>query len=577
MEISNNQTTDLQRKIERIAFPLLLACFCFANVNKGLTLTDTGYNLGNFKFLSGLDGMWYYSTLLSNLTGALLTHLPGGSTMLGISIYATLIKVLMALVPYYFFTRVCYIKRKTAFLGILFSVSLCWAPAVCLYHYLSYDLLGLGAMLLFIGHARKQSYCLVIAGALLGLNVFVRFPNVTNVALIAALWAIAFLEKEDVKKTLQETLLCIAGYVGTLVVVFTVIFLRRHMNDYIVGISDLFGMTEAAEGYTSSGMIRTILSAYVGLMYWGKYVLLVLAAFVGWGILAYRRLPKKVATMGSYILAGVVTVLMFVWFYITGLFTLNFSNYSSMYGPAGICLILIIGLLIYDLIINPNNDERFLDLIAFVVLVITPLGSNNALYTNYNNMFLIFPVSLHILIKMFKKETLLALSTGLSVLFAGFGILFILFGATFVFRDGSDGKMAYTVENNEVLKGMKTNAENAVVLSELTAIVKEHAPGDTRLLLMGDVPALSYFLDKKPAISSTWPSLDSYSASKFKEELSNLDAICAEKEWYPLIVWDGWNGNEEKVLALTEFMERYQYRAIYENNNLVVYKSDLQR
>ena len=63
-------------KVTKYLFPAVLVIYAFLGVNRGIDITDVGYNLGNYRYLSELDGMWFYSTFLANIIGAVFTHLP---------------------------------------------------------------------------------------------------------------------------------------------------------------------------------------------------------------------------------------------------------------------------------------------------------------------------------------------------------------------------------------------------------------------------------------------------------------------------------------------------------------------
>ena len=65
-----------------IAGLVILMILIFLHVNVGVEVSDTGYSLANFvKFFSD-SGTWVLATFLANFTGAVLTRLPFGSTML---------------------------------------------------------------------------------------------------------------------------------------------------------------------------------------------------------------------------------------------------------------------------------------------------------------------------------------------------------------------------------------------------------------------------------------------------------------------------------------------------------------
>ena len=60
-------------------------------------------------------------------------------------------------------------------------------------------------------------------------------------------------------------------------------------------------------------------------------------------------------------------------------------------------------------------------------------------------------------------------------------------------------------------------------LTDLSGYYREiTGDGDTGLLLYGNIPALMYYLDGKPVISSSWPDLDSYNSMKFENEINSM-------------------------------------------------------
>ena len=67
---------------------MALMIMCLLHVNVGVELSDTGYSLANFvKFFSD-SGTWVLATFLANFTGAVITRLPLGGSMLGMQIYS---------------------------------------------------------------------------------------------------------------------------------------------------------------------------------------------------------------------------------------------------------------------------------------------------------------------------------------------------------------------------------------------------------------------------------------------------------------------------------------------------------
>lgn len=81
-KIFDNQ---IWNRITNFLFPVLLVLFSFIHINEGITVTDTGYNYGNFVSFDSLDDMWKFSTYLASALGAFFTKLPFGKTMIGLN------------------------------------------------------------------------------------------------------------------------------------------------------------------------------------------------------------------------------------------------------------------------------------------------------------------------------------------------------------------------------------------------------------------------------------------------------------------------------------------------------------
>ena len=195
---------------DKFIFPAVLLFATMVTVNQGVDVSDSTYSLGNYLFADRLEGMWVISTYLSNLLGSLLVKLPGGSTLLGANLYTRLVLAATVLVVYYFLKNE--IGSDLSFLGGLLAIDMCWIPTGILYNYLSYLLLTVGALLLYKAVMKDDRRLLFAAGFVLGINVFVRVPNITNMALILVLWVSALYEKRVFKSVAADTGICVAGY-----------------------------------------------------------------------------------------------------------------------------------------------------------------------------------------------------------------------------------------------------------------------------------------------------------------------------------------------------------------------------
>ena len=259
----------------------VLILYPLRHVNMGGDLWDVGYNYGNFTYpgIMQIGKMWFFSIYLANGLGHLLTLLPFGNTLIGLNVYTGLFISIPAVMGYLFFTRVLKVPQLLAFAGEIIAISMCWCPTALLYNYLTYVLLTGCMILLYQGFTKKKAWMLVLAGACLGLNVFVRFSNLPEMGLILAVWLYAFFEtcEESGKEkgwigkgfgnAGKYTLFCLAGYLGAVLIIGGWIAIRYGIGEYVGGIQLLFAMTDVAADYKPNSMITDVIWQYRAALY----------------------------------------------------------------------------------------------------------------------------------------------------------------------------------------------------------------------------------------------------------------------------------------------------------------------
>lgn len=605
--------------IAKCLFPVILFLFPLCNINQGIDLTDTAYSLGNYRFFEQTDGLWMMLTFWSNVLGSFFTKLPFGKTMLGMNLYSSLLISFMALFGYRFFKTK--MPSWLAFLGEMAAIGLCWCPSVILYNYLTYVLFLIGAVLLFRGLAGCRPVCLVLAGVCLGLNVNVRFPgNVLEAALILALWYYGYLKKKPVKEILKETGLCVAGYVGALLGSLFVLMICYGFDAYGRMISGVFGMTQSASDYTFGEMILSILDAYFHGFQWMLYMILCILPGIPFMVIGkekYVRLKKMV-----YCLC--IAFLFFVlgrW----GMYNFRYYQKESALQWGAIFLLLGIAVTVWLLFTKAWDDEwKLIGCIALITILITPLGSNNYIWPILNNLFFAVPVVFWVVYRFVRwgrtyldttrKVPLFSAKAMVSAVLIAFWIQAVGVGACYVFLDGEGGENRdEQVADNPVLAGMYTTGANAGALEEISAYFTEkgEAYEEKGLILYGNIPGLSYYLDRPAAIYTTWPDLDSNSLTQLQEELSGISEKLKKEQkekpketteektgtkdgaLRPLVIitpqlaayyakdakaMEFWGTDEEvcagdeKLLAIMQFMRENQYEQVFFNEAFAVYE-----
>lgn len=570
--------------ITKWIFPIILLIYPLIKINQGVDVSDSTYSFGNYLFFERLEGTWVISTYLSNVVGWLFTKLPFGTTLLGMNLYTGLVVSGLAIGLYFFLRK--WMPDWIVFIGEFVAIGFLWIPTGILYNYLTYVFFSIGAVLLYKGLVEENNKWLAVAGIMLGLNVWVRIPNLAEMALIVCVWYYGYLQKDNLslvsgKKqrtvlayAVEKTGFCVAGYIAGVVIPLIFIVIQYGFRGIAQMIQGLSQIQSGDDTYSVFSMIQATMDAYIRS---GKWVAFIVAGIVlGLAMFAIQKKRFLLLKKGIYLL-GIAVLLRFFWG--RGMFSFRYyEDYTSMYewGMIGLylgivsCVYLFVGK-------GVSVQERLWGMISLVILCITPLGSNNYTYQNLNNLFLTAPITLYAFVKCFRRRypeekriytfpwKAMVAVLGCMILVQSFG-----FHMQFVFRDGMDGTKRDTVQTgNMVTAGMKTTKANAENLSGLFLYIQTEKV-EEEAVYFGDCPGLSFLLQKPAAIDSTWPDLDSNSIDWFEKELLSLQ----EK---PVIIMRRTEPSSHSFVRKRELLEEYisenQYMAVYENDGYTVYRS----
>ena len=616
-----------QRRLWDFLFVAVLVLYPLRHIAWGLDLWDTGYGYANFEYMGTqhMDPMWLFSTYLTTAIGHFLSLLPGAKTLIGMNFYTGLSISLLAVLGYYFCTKVLKIPAWLTFLGEFTAVSFCWCPTGSFYNYVTYVFFLISVICLYLGLSRRKGGLLFAAGVALGCNVLARFSNLPEAAMIVAVWAYGITRKKAAgrrlcKKLLQDTGMCLAGYLTALLVLFGYIQIRYGMDEYVRGIQRLFSMTEVATDYTAASMLLGMFDWYLQNLYWElRMCVFLIAGMIAVGFLEFAAASvrdsyagkdtiKKALRILEWVVSAVLAVIMVFWLYRQGFCATEYTNYGAIIWP-GVTFLTLTLLVTLWRIFTPSvpGEEKLLSGLIFLIVLITSLGSNNKLYPSMNNLFLALPYMYWQFYRFckyagsfrWKRITISAIPA--KFLFGGFFLLFFvqvgLFGRSFVFAEGTGIQdIDAQVTNNETLKGVWMSEERAGWMQEISEYVNTRGLAGKDVLLYGQIPALSYYL-QMPAAFNPWPDLDSYQIAQMEEDMlkmqERMDADATyrpvvllekkyaiyleegeaalkamqptEKEWEYIV-------DNPKLMLIGKFMEDYGYEKTFENEKFVIYE-----
>ncbi|MGN0347091.1 MAG: hypothetical protein ACI4DU_07370 [Lachnospiraceae bacterium] len=576
--------------IENCIFPILLLLYPFVMVNQGADLTDTTYSLGNYLYFERISGNWKYATFLANLFGRFLMWLTGGK-MLYMNIMGAFLVATIALVVYFGAEK--YVSPLFLFWGEVIAISLCWCPTIIFYNYLSYLILTVAILLIWLAMRKHKPWLLFPAGILLGCNVFVRTSNLTQVALIVLVWFDVWQKKD--RKIWKETGICVLGFFLGILAMLGMMILSDGTGAYgemVNWLISLLTSEDEAGGYSLKVMLLTIWKNYWIQLRWFFLLLLGIIAGMG-GFALWKDRFVKIKKIG-YMLC---VALLYFYFYRNGVFTTTYYNVGSMFSLSVLFLLFCYSVSFWILLDKKFGEtEKEAALLNLVLLLILPLGSNNHLYCIINYLFLLAPISLALGYRIFREygKSILAFPAKamLGTYLLVFLVQIILFHGTYVFCDGNDGEVRSTrLQAPSLMQGMVTGEMHATCMDELYSYVADSQGQQETLLVYGNLPGLHYFLQKPAALSSFWVDLDSFPKAQFGEEMNALN----ENGEYPLVILSakveafrtedaegmaflGMTDLErerlekdEKLPLITEFLAGNGYEEVFSNQEFVVF------
>ncbi len=647
-----NKSKQIRRALEVVAV-LILALYPLRHIHVGLDLWDTGYNYANFEYmgLKSMDPMWLFSTYLSNTVGHLLTLLPFGKTLLGLNFYTSLTVSLIAVISYVFCTNHLKYSKPAVFVAEFAAINLCWCPTALLYNYLTYFLMLLAVIGLYVGLTQSKRRFLLISGICLGLNVFVRFSNLPEVLFIFAVWGYCILEaisesKEEksaalrkrdradiLKRTGIRTVWCILGYAAAVAGVLGFISLRYGFLEYVNGIRRLFGMQEVATGYSAKSMIMSILNTYITNSYW----ILRVAFFAACGVLAVAvgkfmdaRFDISVVTKGvfgrkfsftglGYFAATIAAGGCVYWLLIANFSDGDHASYNAIIRPAVFLLsVMVVWAAVVIFLPGEKINNKLMAGIVIIIIMVTPIGSNNGLFPAFNNLFIALPWFAHRVYMLLrkpekpgytfkrlpdkykKKKRVVRIFAVIKSYFSFYPIkitaiavlllnlvVFTLFGYGFTFAEARNAENPhFKMTAGKTLEGIRMSEEKAVQMLGLIHFIEANNLKDLDLITYGYIPSLSFYL-QMPSAFNPWMDLPSYRYDVMKDRIKEV--INRKEEALPLIITDvsyaryadGENDEEDfkeitddKWLLIMKLIEARDYEIVYRNEKFAVFCSD---
>ena len=335
-------------------------------------------------------------------------------------------------------------------------------------------------------------------------------------------------------------------------------------------------------------------------------IFLVLAALSG-----ALSVNARTLHMGIRVLWGAVCGSMVWWLYQGGFFSFLFYSYDPIWHPGP--LFLMLTMLIAAIRIfhrDSPKEEKLISGMIILIIMLTPIGSNNGVLPSLNNLFLAAPYTLweswrflRLGEKRMKRGVVFSAFPAKSILVSFLALClfqFGAFGAKFAFAEATGIQDAEVmVDNNAILRNIKMSPQKAEWMTQLSAYVNENGLQGQEVILYGWIPALSYYL-QMPSAFNPWSDLASYSFETMEGDMEELEARIQAGAEKPVIILEnihalyaeaeraGSSGIPEasalseedrqrldadpKWNLLLEYMEAFGYEQTFRNEKFAVYR-----
>ena len=436
-----------------------------------------------------------------------------------------------------------------------------------------------GAALLFLGLNGNQKQLIVLAGIVLGANVFVRLPNLLGITLLSAIWLQAWAYRWTLRDILVWSVLFLGGFSVGITLIWGLIILHGHETIYFQGIQVLFDLAVSPKSHhSSSGLLNVFIKDHVRAFSKAFFIITIGALIANWASKQKFFLSSGIILFGSIYLLNS--------FYIK-------DNWR--WCVPGICYVVLLSIVFLNF--RKETPLALLAFIAGMILVLVPLGSNVGISNSAFGMWLALPLtliclwrsddlSLPLWFKISNKK--LKPNNNFLITARGFLVFTITIIIALLFHSliGAwkhtylDSKNRYTMMHpiaHPLLERTFTTAERAKVVTELLDAMSNYTePGD-EVLAYNAIPTVHFLTATHPWLGNSWPDiLDTTKLAALikQKERSGTKLSCIVRakgstyantwpiEMQPLAKFGNQDGSRQ---LFSEFEQRHGYRVVWSN------------
>jgi hypothetical protein len=589
-------------KLNTRVFFLLVFILELILIFQGLDLSDEGF-LSTFysRIFSNPQSVSYnFMFWLTGIIGGLWVKLFSPLGLLGIRLAGALVNTITVILTYNLLKK--YTNPEYLKIGlILVVISLNNDIKVLNYNTLSALFFILAIQFLFSGLQKNNLLNILVSGFIVGLNVFIRTPNILELALVLGIIYYQYLNDSSIYArkiySLVKQITCfIAGFLIALSLILVAMRQLGHLQIYTDSLKLLFAMGKSKavpitnpSGYGLSRLIYLFWSNNIQSL---KYAIFVTAAILG--CLFLTNLPFNKGGFVKLLVKVVVSLLILS--LVILIITHWISHFTILFFITGVIL------LTTALIFTSSSEKniRVLQFFGVFFLITFPLGSSDGIYTAGRYcLWIALPVSIDYILKIQSLNNLLIVQRDkleyqknlfitstqfrytkkilISLLF--FAGLYQLFFYPFFDRHNRID-MHFALQSSN-LKGIYTSKGRADVFNELLNASAQYIRPNDYVLAYDHIALYYYATDKAPYLSNPLPAV--YSADMFRTDLyssvqrnkqlpdliiQKIGTVGNDSKWPEEIQPGNYSVNElnlERNQILDTFLMKNNYKIAWEN------------
>lgn len=582
------------KSVDYIKLILIGMCIIlpFIGINKGLDVTDTGYIINSYKFVySNPDSINFaiiFTSMFGNIISKLLT-LINVPTYLGLRIVASIASLCTCFIVVKFLK--VYFDEKILIIGSIFTLLLARGHiSILMYNNLSAFVGTIICIFLMKGIIYEKNKYIFLSGILLGINIFIRISNLVQLVILFGIIYYG-VQTKNIRNMVRSIGIFLAGMLSS--VITSVIFLvnifgeKRLMS--MVNIYSKEAM-KSKDSHSIFDSIKINFNQGINGVFW--ITLLFALSIILYYI--FKNNKRIIDNIRNIYFLFILIPLIFIVFKYIGLdkvivFNKIYKLFYSVYQPFSIAVAFFSILVLTNCFFTKGSsiDENTILIIAFLLMIAMPIGSNQGFAILYQSFYIQAPLLACYIWRIISKKNVNVkeiFQNSMIILICVYLTLMLLCrNITYVYRDNSINDK-YSIKNDK-LRGIKTNKQRANDVEEVINSIDKYVDSNRKLITYGSIPLFSYLLDMSPFFDgfNGWIEMDQLSVESMKNSLENT------KE-YPLIIISNvgtnnsiWPDNQTKIIMdeikksdvkyelINNYICENNYERVFENDSFTVY------